>query len=174
MPPAKWIPKDGDLFNSLLRATFVSPVTALVRRECFERIGMFDEQFPVCEDWDLFLRMSRYYQFKFISEPLAIIYPQADSLTVDTGTLIKGLKQMLKTHLEDIKQDKTVLGRYYFRLGNCLCSYGKLSQGRDYFVRSVKAYPLDIRVFSAFLVSLLGKSVYNMVAKSYREIMKPF
>jgi len=174
MPPTKWTPKDSDLFNNLLKANFVAPPTALVRRECFERTGMFDEQFPAFEDWELFLRMSRYYQFKFIHEPLAIIYHQPDSISANQGALIKGLKQLLKTYFEDIKQDKTVLGRYCFSLGSLLCSYGKLSEGRGYFVTSVKAYPLDIRVVGAFLVSLLGKSVYSMVAKSYREIMKPF
>ena len=172
-PPAKWTPRDGDLSCSLLKACWVSPPTTLVKRECFKRIGMLNEQFPALEDWELFLRMSRCYKFKFIEEPLVIVYRQPDSISENLDTLIKGRKQMLKTYFKDIKQDKAVLAMHYFVLGHLLCSNGKLSEGRNYFVRSLKAHPLDIMVVGALLVSLLGKSVYNMVAKSYRETMKP-
>ena len=173
-PPTKWTPRDGDLSCSLLRSCWVPPQATLIKRECFKRGGMFNERFRALEDWELFVRMSKYYQFKFIDEPLAIFYRQPDSITANKSALLKALKQMLETYFEDIKQDKTVLAMHYFGLGHLLYSNGKLSEGRNYFVRSLKAYPLDIRVFSAFLVSLLGKSVYNMVAESYRRIMKPF
>jgi len=173
-PPTKLTPRDGDLSCRLLRAPWMPPQATLVKRECFKRVGMFNERFRALGDWELFLRMSKYYQFKFIDEPLVILYRQPDSITENQSALIKASKQILEAFFDDFEKDKTVLARRYFSLGHLLCSIGKLSEGRDYFVRSVKAYPLDIRVFSAFLVSLLGKSVFNMVAKSYREIMKPF
>ncbi len=173
-PPTKLTPKDGDLSCSLLRACWMPPQATLVKRECFKRVGMFNERFRALGDWELFLRMSKYYQFKFIDEPLAILYRQPDSITANKSALLKASKQILEAFFDDFKKDKTVLARRYFSLGHLLCSNGKLSEGRDYFVRSVKAYPLNIRVFSAFLVSLLGKNIYNMVAKSYRRIMKPF
>ncbi len=75
---------------------------------------------------------------------------------------------------EDIKQDKGIHANCYFRLGNILCSAGELSQGRSYLIKSITMYPLDIKAIGAFLVSLLGKSIYNMVAESYQKIMKPF
>jgi len=173
-PLTKWIPKDGDVFSSLLKVCFVSTPVALVKRECFERAGMFDERFPPIEDWELFLRMSRYYQFKYINEPLVVKYRQPDSISENQSARIKALKQMLETYFEDFKQDKTLLAKYYFWLGHLLCSCGKLSKGRGYFIKSVKTHPLDIRVPGAFLLSLLGRSIYNIVAESYRQIMKPF
>ena len=33
----------------------------LVRRSCFERAGLFDETLPRCEDWDILLRLGRFY-----------------------------------------------------------------------------------------------------------------
>jgi len=174
LPLAGVTPKDGDVFSSLLKVCFVCTPVALVKRDCFERAGMFDERFPPFEDWELFLRMSRYYQFKYINEPLVIKYRQPDSISENQSARIKALKQMLETYFEDIKQDKTLLARYYFRLGTLLCSYGKLSKGRGYFIKSVKTHPLDIRVPSAFLLSLLGRSIYNIAAESYRQIMKLF
>jgi glycosyltransferase involved in cell wall biosynthesis len=165
--------KDGDVFSNLLKGDFVLPSATLVKGECFKRAGMFDERFSPIEDSELFLRMSRYYQFKCINEPLVIYYPQPDSISANKSARIKPYRLILETYFEDLKQDKRILASYYVRLGNLLCCYGELSQGRGYIIRSIKAYPLDIRVLGALLVSLLGKSIYSMVAESYREIMKP-
>ena len=102
--------------------------------------------------------MSKYYQFKFIDEPLVIAYRQPDSISANQGAVLKALKQILETHFENIKQDKAILAGYYFWLGTLLCSCGKFSQGRGYFVRSVKAYPLDIRVLVLYWHRCSGKA----------------
>lgn len=49
--------------------------TPLVRREWFDRVGLFDEHLPwqgqYCEDWELWLRMVKAgCQFSYVSEPL--------------------------------------------------------------------------------------------------------
>lgn len=165
-------PSDGNVFRNLLNGSFVLPSATLVKQECFERAGMFDERFFPIEDWELSLRISRHYQFKCIDELLVIYYPQPDSVSANKSARIRSYKLILETYFEDIERDKGVLARCYFSLGNLLCSYGELSRGRGYIIRSVKAYPLDIRFFGAFLVSLLGVSAYNIVAKSYKEILE--
>jgi glycosyltransferase involved in cell wall biosynthesis len=42
----------------------------LVRREYFERVGGFDESLPSCQDWDLYLRLSRVCAFHPVPEVL--------------------------------------------------------------------------------------------------------
>ncbi len=166
--------ENGDVFRNLLKGDFVLPSTILIKVECFKRAGVFDERFSRMADSELFLRMSRYYQFKCVNEPLVIYYPQPDSISANKSTCIKPYKLILEMYFEDIKQDKRILASYYFVLGDLVCCYGELSQGRDYFIRSVKAYPRDIRFFGAFLISLLGKRIYSVVAKRYHEIITPF
>ena len=41
-----------------LELCLVSPSAVMLRRDLFERIGGFDENFPVCEDYDLWLRIA--------------------------------------------------------------------------------------------------------------------
>ena len=48
----------GDLFRASLDLCLVSPSAALMTRELFERVGGFDDSFPVCEDYDLWLRIA--------------------------------------------------------------------------------------------------------------------
>ena len=49
----------GDIFRASLELCLVSPSAVMMRRELFERLGGFDESLPVCEDYDLWLRISK-------------------------------------------------------------------------------------------------------------------
>jgi glycosyltransferase involved in cell wall biosynthesis len=52
--------------------------TPLVRRSCFEEVGMFDETLTNVEDRDMWLRIARFYDFKVVKEPL-VYYRQHPS-----------------------------------------------------------------------------------------------
>lgn len=56
----------GDVFLPLLRVNFVSAMSALVRRSCYSKVGLYDETLDY-EDWDMWLRIAR--EYKFLYEP---------------------------------------------------------------------------------------------------------
>jgi glycosyltransferase involved in cell wall biosynthesis len=59
----------GRISGALLIENFVSFPSAVVRRECLERHGAFDEALGMGIDYDLWLRLSAHCQFDFIAEP---------------------------------------------------------------------------------------------------------
>ena len=61
----------GRVTAALLIDNFVSFQTAVVRRECLERHGAFDESVRMGDDYDLWLRLSAHYAFDFIPQPTA-------------------------------------------------------------------------------------------------------
>jgi GT2 family glycosyltransferase len=56
----------------MLPLCIVSPSSVLMTREVFERVGLFDESLPVCEDYDLWLRIGLHYPIVLIDRPLII------------------------------------------------------------------------------------------------------
>ena len=52
----------------------ISPSSSLFRKNILDDIGWFDSQLPVCEDYDLWLRITANYKILFIDEPLIIKY----------------------------------------------------------------------------------------------------
>lgn len=56
----------GDVTERLFNFNFISFGTAMVRRQCIEEFGAFDEQFRMGIDWDLWLRISTRYQIRFL------------------------------------------------------------------------------------------------------------
>jgi glycosyltransferase involved in cell wall biosynthesis len=63
-------PRRGRIAEHLFRDNLVPFCAAVVRRECFEKVGVMDTSFRMGIDWDLWLRMSVHYEFDFVAEPL--------------------------------------------------------------------------------------------------------
>ena len=60
----------GDIFRQSLELCAVGMSTVMMRKEIFERYGLFDEEFPCCEDYDLWLRVSPEQEFLLVDMPL--------------------------------------------------------------------------------------------------------
>jgi len=64
----------GDVFLPSLERCLVSPSAVVLRRDLFLAAGGFDESLPVCEDYDLWLRLALRARFGLIGEPLMVKY----------------------------------------------------------------------------------------------------
>jgi glycosyltransferase involved in cell wall biosynthesis len=64
----------GNLYFNFLKGPFLDFITPLIKRECFDRIGLMDENVSAYQEWDTFLRISRYYEFDFVPEILAVYH----------------------------------------------------------------------------------------------------
>lgn len=62
----------GWVLDKVLPLCLLSLSSALFRKELFLEIGNFDETLPVCEDYDLGLRIALRYPYHFISTPLIL------------------------------------------------------------------------------------------------------
>lgn len=65
--------QDGRIFeNLLLQNGSVVCSTLLVKRDCFDKTGIFDEELITAEDVHLYLRLAYYYDFHFLNRALII------------------------------------------------------------------------------------------------------
>jgi glycosyltransferase involved in cell wall biosynthesis len=64
------VPPEGFLFDVLWEKNFIPAMTTLIRRECFNHVGTYDED--LCfEDWDMWMRISRRFRFVYDTIPAA-------------------------------------------------------------------------------------------------------
>lgn len=65
---------EGNVFQTLLARNFLGNASAsLIRRTCFDRVGLYDLKFfrgnaQGCEDWDMYLRIAQQYEFRVVPE----------------------------------------------------------------------------------------------------------
>jgi glycosyltransferase involved in cell wall biosynthesis len=69
-PMKKHAKPSGWIFKECLNLCLVSPSAVMLRREVLDRIGLFDESLPACEDYDLWLRASLVYEIVTLPEVL--------------------------------------------------------------------------------------------------------
>jgi glycosyltransferase involved in cell wall biosynthesis len=62
----------GYCFPQLLERCLISPSAVIIHREVFDEVGLFDEAFPACEDYDFWLRIGYRYPIGLIEEPLTV------------------------------------------------------------------------------------------------------
>lgn len=65
-------PRSGDIFRHCLQLCAVGMSTVMVKKELFDTVGLFNEEFRCCEDYDLWLRVSSRYPFLLVHSPLTV------------------------------------------------------------------------------------------------------
>ena len=71
-PMFKHAKYSGWIFEKCLPLCIISPSSALMRRGLFEQVGDFDPGLPVCEDYDLWLRVAARFPVYFIPQQLIV------------------------------------------------------------------------------------------------------
>lgn len=70
---------EGDIFDNLLvNGCYIDGATALIRKKALEAVGGYDEQCPI-EDWDMWLKLAKSYQFLYLPEVVAFYRCHGDN-----------------------------------------------------------------------------------------------
>jgi len=169
--------KSGNVYEKILVTNLVPcGSTAMVRRLCFDRIGVFDESLKACEDWHMWVRIASQYNFQVIEEPL-VHYRQHSSnvsnsvdLTLKNGTqAIESIYSGVPPHLQYKK--KECYGKLNYNLA--LKSYTdnrNYKQALYFCLRVLQIYPS--KCFSRDFIYLFSKSILNFTLgeQGYRQV----
>lgn len=129
----------GDIFVRSLELCVVGMSTVMARRELFDRIGLFDESFPCCEDYELWLRVSATYPFLLVNAPLTVKHggrPDQVSVQFMTGMdrfRILAMGKLLSSSPltpEQFALASAELVRKATIYGNGCLKHGRLEEGR--------------------------------------------
>ena len=89
----------GDIFEKCLDMCRISPSSSLFHKSILDDVGVFDENLKVCEDYDLWLRITSKYPVLFLDEPLINKYGGHENQLSKTPT---GIEQFRIQSLEKI------------------------------------------------------------------------
>ncbi|OGJ85033.1 MAG: hypothetical protein A2268_16065 [Candidatus Raymondbacteria bacterium RifOxyA12_full_50_37] len=64
--------KAGDIFAESLERCMITPSSVLCEKSLLEETGLFDENLPACEDYDLWLRVTCAYEIGLVPELLLV------------------------------------------------------------------------------------------------------
>lgn len=159
----------GWIASRLVLKNFICNSTAVIRKECFEIVGYFDEKIFIPADWDMMLRLSEKYKAAYIDDKLTG-YRLTDSYTalhMETGinesvyVLNKALGR--NNHLYNGLK-KRCLSTLYFSYGIDYAVMQDFKKSREMLLKDVINKPYDLKGL-LFLGGIL------FVPKLFRKII---
>jgi len=92
----------GSIFEKCLDMCRISPSSVMIHRRIFDEIGLFDEDLIICEDYDLWLRISSKYPVLYLDSMLIKKFGgHEDQLSKNINGIeqfrIQSLEKILKT-----------------------------------------------------------------------------
>ena len=136
----------GDIFSSSLELCLVSPSAVMMTKALFDRTGGFDEAFPVCEDYDLWLRISAQHLVPLIPDRLTIKRGgHADQLSRSIWGMdryrILALQKVLRSDL-DRSQEAAVLKMLRHKVA--IVAAGARKRGREQEAQNLEAIVTEL------------------------------
>jgi glycosyltransferase involved in cell wall biosynthesis len=93
---------EGTVLGTLACHNFLGNASStMIRRTCFDRVGWYDSEFRArraqgCEDWDLYLRIARHYQFRVVPDFLFGYRKIGASMSCDATSMARSHQFLLE------------------------------------------------------------------------------
>jgi glycosyltransferase involved in cell wall biosynthesis len=175
----------GYIFPRLFAETLFGSGTVIFRKACLERTGPFDERFFVGSDYEMWLRMARFFQFGYVDRPLLKYRHHAAMATRGTGRILQdGMPweaRVITRTLElfpEIRQElgeSTVrrrLARPYYYLGCSWLDRGNHAEARRMLARALHYRPMHLHCQLRYLATFLTPAQVSRAKNLYHRISR--
>ncbi len=167
--PFKWVKsKEGKIHEELLWRNFIN-TQSLIRKDVLDAVGVFDENAPRFQDWDLFIRISGHYPFAYSHEALFEVYHSEQSITADPRAQISGLLYILKKHCAEFSLHTPILAEQYFQLSLLYYFAGDRTKAHTFLMHALKLDHFRIK-FLAVLGLSVSPRLMQYVFITYRSL----
>ncbi|SFE55271.1 glycosyltransferase family 2 protein [Alteribacillus iranensis] len=143
--------------KELLYRNFIGSTSfPLIKKECFDNVGYFDENLEAKQDYDMWIRISKKYKIDYVAEPLCNYYDHfGERITNNIEKKIRAEKIFLEKHLEYIQNDKKALATRNKIIGMMYLKGNDYTNARKYIWNSAKLLPFNYKVHLLMLISIL-------------------
>lgn len=152
----------GYIHNDILMTSFVSMVTVISRKGCFLKSGIFDCNLSRIVDWELFIRISKNYHFKYINVPLVNVYCQStSSISKNNSAFIKSMEIILEKHKLIFQKNQKALGKRTAMLADAYARSGNSIAAKKLFKKAIKLNVKFRYLFPAIFLNIFGIKIYK-------------
>ena len=114
------VPKQrGCIYEAMAHENVLGPLSSvLLRKHCFESVGLFASGIGWGMDYDMAIRLSSRFQFEYIREPLVKYAVHSGQMSADPSQVVRGLESLIARHGSLFALDKP----------RCIARYREMSR----------------------------------------------
>lgn len=154
----------GRITAQLLRDNFVSMNTTMTRTSCFRELGEFKENERMAEDYELWLRFSTRFRFRYVPEVLGFYRVMEDQISTDKDNRFVANEALLHDFLNrnpdavSLLEKRRGLSNFYVRKARYGLGRGRVWHASVDIFRALILYPFWFGPWRALAkLILLGK-----------------
>lgn len=148
------------ILSEILLRNFIITSSVILRTECFERVGLFDETIPYGEDYDMWIRIAQEFEFDYVKDPLIRYRLHQSSISGNNATIATGLGILLEKHKRAFASNPRAYSNHLLELGVAYCHVGRMKEGKRAFLSAIKSYKFDPRLYYNLAITILGAGVF--------------
>ncbi|MBM2832870.1 MAG: hypothetical protein HW406_31 [Candidatus Brocadiaceae bacterium] len=162
----------GNIYNNIFVKNYVGvPSTVVLRRACFEKVGLFDENIIYPTDYDLWIRLSNKFCFEYIEKPLVRYYVHENSISRNLELRIRGAEKILKKYHQIFSLNSKAHGQCYVQIGKLYCLNGNMKKARDTFLMAIRLQPFEIRNYFYLGISIFGTKAFRKLRDFIKRLL---
>ena len=173
------LPVSGFVLKEMFLNNPIISDTVLVRKLCFEKVGLFDESIVQCGDLDMWLRIAVCFEIGYVDVPLARYRLHEKNRHLETGNSLIGeittRKKCLESSpflLDEIAPEMMYQKyyRHYQALGNWYLNIGIPLKAREPFWKYLRLYPYDPVAYVSWLITFLPPCLVSWIRTCKRKL----
>ncbi|MCL2865329.1 MAG: glycosyltransferase [Lachnospiraceae bacterium] len=155
----------GHIFRPLLKENFVGSTSfPLIKRECFQSCGLFDENLKASQDYDMWLKIAQKYKIGYMEEPLAdYVIHAGETITGNISNRIQGAETLNQNYRAFLKKEPKIFGYRLARLAAMYIRAEQKEKAFESYKKAVRLAPFNIKRNSMtlllFFLYLIGMKV---------------
>jgi glycosyltransferase involved in cell wall biosynthesis len=166
---------EGYIVDNYVQSRFLFPSTMVLRRDSMERCGFFDEEMLVCEDLELFARISLHGKVAWSRRPLTVRYEGTHNLTSKSERIVHytilALTKVLAKEPDMPRSARRAidreLGKHYQWRAHAALQRAERSVACADALRAIRLDPTSLRaVVPTLIASLLPGRIYRRMKPS--------
>ena len=172
-------PPQGRILRELLdtEGWFISDTGSLIRREVFQRVGLYDESLWWYEDWEMWVRIAAAYEVAAMDEPVARCRRHSANLSKAPEGMYRhgeAARRKVMASYPLSRQERRALqhnrAHHEYLYGIDQLRLGKRGEAWKAFLRSLRLRPGERKTYIHLGLPLLSPRLYEFLSKSYSSV----
>ncbi len=177
--------KQGNIRKELIEISLIPCGSIpMVRRVCFDKVGLFDPTLRFGEDWEMWTRIAAEYDFGLIKETLVYYRQHSKNSSKNSQQILPDFDRLIEKMFDSVPQELLAIKAKTYGRMNLYIAWKSLENedykgARDFSNQAIKYHPqlqytknfLRLKLLT-LVKSMVDKEIYHKITRFLRQRQK--